>query len=178
MRNRRKIRYKITAAALISSMLGMSMAGSALAGPPAVATDEALYVNLDYYGNQVDSSVVKGVSLNGLRTFTDYGNYTDVTNMSNYAEPVISGDGVTWQLPEDSKERFYYECQLNNDEVILPWNFDVSYKLMVFQRKQRTWSMPMDWWKWMYTAFPMRMQRSTTVTTCFFRWRPWLIWKM
>ena len=129
MRNRRKIRYKITAAALISSMLGMSMAGSALAGPPAVATDEALYVNLDYYGNQVDSSVVKGVSLNGLRTFTDYGNYTDVTNMSNYAEPVISGDGVTWQLPEDSKERFYYECQLNNDEVILPWNFDVSYKL-------------------------------------------------
>ena len=45
MRNRRKIRYKITAAALISSMLGMSMAGSALAGPPAVATDEALYVN-------------------------------------------------------------------------------------------------------------------------------------
>ena len=49
--------------------------------------------------------------------------------MSNYAEPVISGDGVTWQLPEDSKERFYYECQLNNDEVILPWNFDVSYKL-------------------------------------------------
>lgn len=129
MRNRRKIRYKITAAALISSMLGMSMAGSALAGPPAVATDEALYVNLDYYGNQVDSSVVKGVSLNGLRTFTDYGTYTDVTNMSNYAEPVISGDGVTWQLPEDSKERFYYECQLNNDEVVLPWNFDVSYKL-------------------------------------------------
>ena len=129
MRNRRKIRYKITAAALISSMLGMSMAGSALAGPPTVATDEALYVNLDYYGNQVDSSVVKGVSLNGLRTFTDYGTYTDVTNMSNYAEPVISGDGVTWQLPEDSKERFYYECQLNNDEVVLPWNFDVSYKL-------------------------------------------------
>ncbi|MCD8000886.1 MAG: hypothetical protein LUH21_27110 [Clostridiales bacterium] len=129
MRNRRKIRYRITAAALISSMLGMSMAGSALAGPPAVAADEALYVNLDHYGNRVDSSVVKGVSLNGLRTFTDYGNYKDVTNMSNYAEPVINGDSVTWQLPENSKERFYYECQLDNDEVVLPWDFDVSYKL-------------------------------------------------
>lgn len=34
MRNRRKIRYRITAAALISSILGMSMAGSVLAGPP------------------------------------------------------------------------------------------------------------------------------------------------
>ena len=100
MRNRRKIRYRITAAALISSILGMSMAGSVLAGPPAVAADEALYVNLDHYGNRVDSSVVKGISLNGLRTFTDYGNYKDVTNMSNYAEPVINGDSVTWQLPE------------------------------------------------------------------------------
>lgn len=129
MKNRRKFGYKITAAALITSMLGLSMAGSAFAGPPAVATDEALYVNLDYYGNQVDSSVVKGVSLNGLRTFTDYGTYTDVTNMSNYAEPIISEEGVTWQLPEDVKERFYYECQLNNGEVVLPWNFDVSYRL-------------------------------------------------
>ena len=97
MRNRRKIRYRITAAALISSILGMSMAGSVLAGPPAVAADEALYVNLDHYGNRVDSSVVKGISLNGLRTFTDYGNYKDVTNMSNYAEPVINGDSVSFR---------------------------------------------------------------------------------
>lgn len=129
MKSRRKCAYKITSAALITSMLSLTIAGNVLAGPPAVTADEALYVNLDYYGNQVDSSVVKGVSLNGLRSFTDYGTYTDVTNMSNYAEPVVTEDGVTWQLPEDSKERFYYECQLNNDEVVLPWSFDVSYKL-------------------------------------------------
>lgn len=133
MKNRRKNKWKTTyrmaAATLITSMLSCTLAGNVLAGPPAVATDEALYVNLDYYGSQTDASVVKGVSLNGQRTFTDYGNYTDVTNMSNYAEPVILEDGVTWQLPEDAKERFYYECQLDKDEIILPWNFDVSYKL-------------------------------------------------
>lgn len=128
-RNKRNMVYRLTAAAVTASMVSISMAGSVFAGPPAAVTDEALYVNLDYYGNQVDSSVVKGVSLNGIRTFTDYGTYTDVTNMSNYAQPMIQEDGVTWELPADSKERFYYECQLNNGEVVLPWDFDVSYKL-------------------------------------------------
>lgn len=117
------------AAAVITSMLSVTMAGNVLAGPPTIATDEALYVNLDYYGKQVDSSVVKGVTLNGLRSFTDYGKYNDVTNMSNYASPMIEKGGVSWKLPEDVKERFYYECQLNNKEVALPWDFDVSYKL-------------------------------------------------
>lgn len=129
MRNKRTKAYRLTAAAVMASMLSVTIAGDVYAGPPVVTTDEALYVNLDYYGNQVDSSVVKGVTLNGLRSFSDYGTYTDVTNMSNNASPVIQDDGVTWQLPEDSKDRFYYECQLNSGDVILPWNFDVSYKL-------------------------------------------------
>ena len=99
------------------------------AGPPAVSVDETLYVNLDYYGKETDSSVVKGVTLNGIRSFSDYGTYKDITNMSNYAQPAVDGDTVTWQLPDDTKERFYYECQLNNGEVVLPWDFDISYKL-------------------------------------------------
>lgn len=135
MRNRRRKGYRLTSTALITAMLTVTMAGNALAGPPAVSTDEALYVNLDYYGTQMDSSVVKGVSLNGLRSFTDYGTYTDVTNMSNYAEPVIQEDGVTWELPQDAKERFYYECQLNTGEITLPWDFDVSYKLNGMPKK-------------------------------------------
>lgn len=129
IKNRRKKAYRFTAVFAAFIMVTGSIADSAFAGPPAVVTDEALYINLDYYGNQLDSSVVKGVSLNGLRNFTDYGVYTDVTNMSNYAQPLIQEDGVTWVLPEDSKERFYYECQLNNGDVVLPWDFDISYKL-------------------------------------------------
>ncbi len=121
--------YRLTAAALITSMISINMAGNIYAGPPAVSTDETLYVNLDYYGKETDSSVVKGVTLNGIRTFSDYGAYNDITNMSNYAKPAIDGDTVTWQLPEDAKDRFYYECQLNNGEVVLPWDFDISYKL-------------------------------------------------
>lgn len=129
MKSKWSTAYRLTAAALITSMICINMAGNSYAGPPAVSTDETLYVNLDYYGKETNSSVVKGVTLNGIRTFSDYGTYNDITNMSNYAKPVIDGDTVTWQLPEDAKDRFYYECQLNNGEVVLPWDFDISYKL-------------------------------------------------
>lgn len=129
MKSKWSTAYRLTAAALITSMISITMAGSSYAGPPTVSTDETLYVNLDYYGKETDSSVVKGVTLNGQRSFSDYGTYKDITNMSNYAKPVIDGDTVTWELPEDAKDRFYYEGQLNNGEVVLPWDFDISYKL-------------------------------------------------
>lgn len=129
MKNKWSAAYRLTAATLITSMISINMAGNIYAGPPAVSVDETLYVNLDYYGKETDSSVVKGVTLNGIRSFSDYGTYKDITNMSNYAQPAVDGDTVTWQLPEDTKDRFYYECQLNNGEVVLPWDFDISYKL-------------------------------------------------
>ena len=129
MKSKWSAAYRLTAATLITSMISINMAGNIYAGPPAVSVDETLYVNLDYYGKETDSSVVKGVTLNGIRSFSDYGTYKDITNMSNYAEPAVDGDTVTWQLPEDTKDRFYYECQLNNGEVVLPWDFDISYKL-------------------------------------------------
>lgn len=129
MKSKWSAAYRLTAATLITSMISINMAGNIYAGPPAVSVDETLYVNLDYYGKETDSSVVKGVTLNGIRSFSDYGTYKDITNMSNYAKPAVDGDTVTWQLPEDAKDRFYYECQLNNGEVVLPWDFDISYKL-------------------------------------------------
>ncbi len=100
-----------------------------LAGQAEVAVDESMYVNLDYYGNIDKVNVVKGCDLNGQTSFTDYGNYTDVTNMSDYTEPVIEGNKVTWNISPDFKGRFYYKGGLDTKQVALPWNFDVSYKL-------------------------------------------------
>lgn len=62
---------------------------------PAVSTDEAVYVNLNYYGALADMRIVKGVSLNGETSFTDYGNYSKVYNMSTYDEPKIASGAVS-----------------------------------------------------------------------------------
>lgn len=96
---------------------------------PSVDVDETMYVNLDYYGRVDKINVVKGVGLNGRTEFTDYGTYENVINMSNSIEPVLGDGTVTWQLPQAQRGRFYYKCAVDKDIMVLPWDFDVSYKL-------------------------------------------------
>lgn len=97
------------------------------AAPASVTVDEAMYVNLDYYGTISDTTIVKGYSLNGNTEFTDFGKYKNITNMTNHVNPENIEDGIKWNLPEGLK-RFYFECTPENN-IELPWNFDVSYKL-------------------------------------------------
>lgn len=118
---------RLTAMALALILLFTS---AATAAPPTVETDEVVYVNLDYYGVPHDTRIVKGVSLNGQDTFTDYGNYADVYNMTSHDQPELADGSVTWNLNSDERQRFYYECIPNETETMqMPWDFDVSYKL-------------------------------------------------
>lgn len=118
---------RITAAALA---LLCVLPQAAQAAAPTIQTDEAVYINLDYYGTPENTRIVKGVSLNGHTEFTDYGNYSDVYNMSTLDEPTLSDGEVSWALADDGLQRFYYECVPDSSNTIqLPWNFDVSYKL-------------------------------------------------
>ncbi|MBO4991227.1 MAG: hypothetical protein J6E42_03620 [Firmicutes bacterium] len=111
-------------AAFLTLTMIAATAGSAFAAAPAVSVDEAMYINADYYGGLEDITVVKGVNMNGLTEFTDYGDYLRVDNMTNRIEPVIEGSSVTWKLDENQK-RFYFSAML--EQVQLPWNFDISY---------------------------------------------------
>ena len=124
---------RITAAALAGLMLcptgTIGGIGTVYAAPAGVDVDEAMYVNLDYYGNAEKINVVKGLSVNGNTEYTDYGNYTQVQNMSSDLAPALGDGSVTWTFPEDQKGRFYYKASLENGQVTLPWDFDVSYKL-------------------------------------------------
>ena len=120
----------VTAAVLAVSMavLGAVPQEISLGAEPAAAVDETMYVNLDYYGAKTDVSVVKGCTTNGVRSFTDYGAYEKVVNMTDSRQPTLNEDGVTWEF-DGENERFYYEGVMNPDGVELPWTFDVSYKL-------------------------------------------------
>ncbi|MGI6182137.1 MAG: hypothetical protein ACOYIE_08690 [Agathobaculum sp.] len=121
-----KIR-RLTACVLLGALL---LPQTAFAAAPETETDEAVYVNLDYYGQPETTRIVKGVSLNGHTEFTDYGDYTNVYNMSTYDEPVLGDGSVDWSLADNDLQRFYYECIPNGAEPLqMPWNFDVSYKL-------------------------------------------------
>ena len=129
--SRARRRYKRAAA----MVLAVAVPAGAGAGSPqvwgaekTVKTDETMYVNLDCYGQASAVNVVKGCSLNGIYSFTDYGNYLGVENMSSMDAPVIQGDQVQWNLSGDQTGRFYYKCAMDPASVELPWTFDVSYK--------------------------------------------------
>ena len=122
---RNKLR-RVTATALL---LSFALPQCAYAAAPTVETDEAVYINMDYYGVPTNTRIVKGVNLNGHTEFTDFGDYKDVYNMSTFDEPALKDDSVYWKLNTD-KNRFYYECIPNDTvNIQMPWNFDVSYKL-------------------------------------------------
>ena len=129
--SRARRRYKRAAAMVLAVAVP---AGAGAGSPPVwgaektVKTDETMYVNLDCYGQASAVNVVKGCSLNGIYSFTDYGNYLGVENMSSMDAPVIQGDQVQWNLSGDQPGRFYYKCAMDPASVELPWIFDVSYK--------------------------------------------------
>ncbi len=119
---------KKTIAALLAAMMTAGcLAPAAYAAEPTVSMDETVYINLDHYGKTSDVNIVKGCSTNGLTKFTDYGSYTSVKNMSNQIEPQTGTDSVSWEL-DGNTTRFYYECKPKN-EPVLPWTFDISYRL-------------------------------------------------
>ncbi len=133
--NRYIYRYRRTAAGCMAAVLfTLTAAGSCGAEEPSPAVDETMYVNLDYYGEKTDVSVVKSCFLTGDGSFTDYGNYEKIVNMTDEREPEIDGDRVTWKYSGENK-RFYYEGVMDPETVELPWTFDLSYKLNGVPRK-------------------------------------------
>lgn len=98
------------------------------AAAPKVSVDETVYANLDYYGVGKELSIVKGVSLNGYTGFSDYGDYSNVINMTSENAPKLDANQVSF-ASLDSSKKFYYEVTPKSNDVELPWAFDVSYKL-------------------------------------------------
>ena len=133
MKPKTPMKIKTISVSLVMVMLltyFFSITEVSYAAPPNVLADETVYVNLDYYGKVSDVSIVKGCDLNGNKTFTDYGSYQSVTNMSGYDKPVLTSTGVTWNLKNVKDDlRFYYSCNLKNNAIEFPWFIDVSYKL-------------------------------------------------
>ena len=86
--------YRIMALGMAVVLSFGMIAMEAQAAPPKVLVDESVYINLDYYGNVDEVNVVKGCTLNGNTTITDYGTYEEVVNMTNGAKPVVENGKV------------------------------------------------------------------------------------
>ncbi|MDO4266305.1 MAG: hypothetical protein Q4C63_07605 [Eubacteriales bacterium] len=96
--------------------------------PSLLRVDETMYVNLDYYGTAKAVNVVKGISTSRNIRYTDYGNYTDVLNMTS-GEALQAEDGSVSMDVDGNGKKFFFQGTLAPDAVELPWAVSVSYKL-------------------------------------------------
>lgn len=113
----------VTAAALLWGIASPSV----LAAAPQPRCDETMYVVTDFYGGLEQASVVKSYQTNGASQLVDRGVYQQVTNMSTLSQPTVEGDRVTFDV--EGKDRFYFEGMLDAEQTVLPWTFDLTYKL-------------------------------------------------
>lgn len=122
---RKTAAYTVLLSCLTTNILAAPM--TAYAGAATADVDETLYLNLDYYGNISDANVVKGINFNGVSSYTDFGDYLKITNMSDEQQPEIKNGSVTWQKSDNGK--FFFQGELKTDSVKAPWTFDITYKL-------------------------------------------------
>lgn len=117
--------YTVLLSCLTTNILVAPM--TAYACQATADVDETLYLNLDYYGNISDANVVKGINFNGTSSYTDFGDYLKITNMSDEQKPEIKNGSVTFEKNKNGK--FFFQGELKPDKIKAPWTFDITYKL-------------------------------------------------
>ena len=116
-----------------ASALALAMAASTVCPMNALAAggadvSEKLYINMGYDGGIEKANVVKEIQFTTSDSYTDYGKYQEITNMTDRQEPAVSGDAVTWVRPEKGS-KLYFQGTMDPAGVKLPWTFDVKYKV-------------------------------------------------
>lgn len=122
---KKTVAYTVLLSCLTTNILVAPM--TAYAGQATADVDETLYLNLDYYGNISDANVVKGINFNGTSSYTDFGDYLKITNMSDEQKPEIKNGSVTFEKNKNGK--FFFQGELKPDKIKAPWTFDITYKL-------------------------------------------------
>lgn len=104
------------ASCIISDILTTPL--TVYAGQAEANVDETLYLNLDYYGNTEKANIVKGIDFNGTDSYTDFGNYIKIINMSDAQNPEIKNGSVTFKNSQSGK--FFFQGELDKTKITYP----------------------------------------------------------
>jgi len=107
---------------LLCILIFFTLPAHALATQP--LKDEVVYVKLNPDGTQVSTYVINSFQVDAAGTFTDYGNYDKIINLTT-TDMLTSKDGaISIGSP---KGIFYYQGNLEEAEI--PWIITVDYLL-------------------------------------------------
>ncbi len=88
--------------------------------------DETVYISLESDGSIQNIIVVNHIETPKDGIYVDYGDYSDIENLSGNEVPTIDGDEIRWELTA-GEDGFYYAGTVDSAE--LPWELRFSYTL-------------------------------------------------
>lgn len=97
---------------------------NAVSPNPAGLREEVVYANLSGSGMIDEIYAVSLLTLPDAATYTDYGDYASVTNLTDTAPLTLSGNQVAFSAEAGS---FYYQGTMRTKE--LPWIISITYLL-------------------------------------------------
>lgn len=109
---------------LLLIMVILTGTGGAIVAPSSAAKEEVVYVNLSNRGEAQNAHVVNAYELSSEGNIIDYGNYTNVSNLTTTEPITLENDMISVKAP---KGRFYYQGDLA--EFQLPWCISITYEL-------------------------------------------------
>ncbi|MGF3195908.1 hypothetical protein [Facklamia sp. P13055] len=112
---------KLVSGIVIMNILSSSLP-NVLAREVNLAKEEVVYGLLNYDGSLNDAYIVNIFDQEG--DITDYGDYTEVRNMTSETELKLKEGKVDFT---NGKDKLYYEGKLNNQQ--LPWAISIKYLL-------------------------------------------------
>jgi putative membrane protein len=95
-----------------------------VAASAAAPKDEVVYATLQPNGEELNMYVVNSFEVEEQQELVDYGDYTNVKNLTDLSEITKEGDEISFTASEDT---FYYQGDLENKP--LPWDFAIHYQL-------------------------------------------------
>lgn len=119
---KRKINKLIAATLSLSFLFSLPLTANAAVAQ--IPKDENVYAILGHNGEVNNIYVVNSFESDTEASFTDYGDYNSLRNLSNTNELQVQDGKITSTVP---KGRFYYQGDFVSKE--LPWNIEIDYKL-------------------------------------------------
>lgn len=116
---------KRSVALILTSIILLSNISLAV---PVQKKNETVYVNLDSYGNVSQINIYSKWLTNGAAEIIDYTKYIEISNLTNRKNEIKAEDAIIWDVTGD--KTFTYTGKVGEDYYsLLPWNFNISYKL-------------------------------------------------
>ena len=88
--------------------------------------DEVVYVKLNNNGNVDNVYVVNSFDIKNGEKIEDYGNYSNVLNLST-SDKLNYSNGVVDANVSDTNKKFYYQGDMKDCEI--PWDINIRYTL-------------------------------------------------